>query len=420
MAPKRTPAATLTLAQARAAWATFGGLGDPSDDPSVGAAGWLRTLGGVDAYLGLRARATGVTKAAIDAAHDRGDLKITPAVRGCIYLCPRRDAGNALRFSGDLVARRTARDREKAGIDPAELPPLADAVVALLTEAGPLSTDKVRRSLPEGSIRSLGAPGKKVGISSTLPPALRDAEMDGRIERVTAGGVLDTERYLWRIPAGRPAVLDALPTPEERRQAVLTRVLRAGGPTTLSELAEYTGAGKRDLAAALAALGAITVQIEGRTDEAWLLPDDLERATRSDVGDRLSLLAFEDLFTVLHGGPPAVTDPEHHGILIRAWGRGRPSTIGESKHLASRSIVRGGTLIGVWEFDAARQTAQWAPFGDEPASERKRITAAVEETGAWLFANLGHGRTFNMDGDDKVQRRADALRSQGISGAAVS
>jgi len=50
-------------------------------------------------------------------------------------------------------------------------------------------------------VRSLGEKGKKLGLSSTLPPALRTLEFEGRIERTLEGGRLDSERYLWRLPA---------------------------------------------------------------------------------------------------------------------------------------------------------------------------------------------------------------------------
>jgi hypothetical protein len=420
MAGKNAPAATFTLDEARAAWALASGLGGPSVGPVGAAGGWARTLGGIDAYLALRARDEGVTKAAVDAAVDSGGLKITPAVRGCIYLVPRDEAGLALRFSDDIAARRTARDRSKAGIDAAELPPLAEQVLGLLADSGPLTTDRVRRSLPDGAIRSLGAVGKKVGISSTLPPALRDLELSGHIERSTALGAIDTERYLWRLPVGGSVVDDAPPTPEQRRDAVVRRVLRSGGPTTLDELATYTGAGKRDLKASLVSLGALTVAIEGHSDAAFILPADLDAALGAPDSDRLSFLAFEDLFTILHGGPSAVTDARHHQIQVRAWGRGRPSTIRESKHLASRSIVRGHTLIGVWEFDPSSGSAAWAAFDDQTAAESQRIDDAAQATGSWIADQIGHGRTFSIDKDAAVQRRATALRQDGIAGAVVS
>lgn len=420
MAKKQPVVATLTLAQARAAWASAGNLGGSAAGPVEAARGWARTLGGIDAYLALRARARDLTKAAVGQAVEAGQLKITPAVRGCIYLVPRADAALLLRFADDISARRGAREREKAGITPAELPPLMDAVLADLHERGPLTTDRLRRGLPEGAVRALGDAGKSVGISSTLPPALRDLETQGRIERCTAQGALDTERYLWRIPTGDAFMEQAPDTPEGRRAQVVARVLLAGGPTTLAELAEYTGAGKRDLTAALGDLEAVPVAIDGHADAAFVLPDRVPATLAAPAGDALSFLAFEDLFTVLHGGPGAVTDRRHHDVLVRPWGRGQPTAIGSCKHLASRSIVRGHELIGIWEYDPARKAAAWATFEDQRADEQARIDAEAQATGDWIARELGHARTFNLDRDEAVQRRADALRTQGIAGASVT
>ena len=52
----------------------------------------------------------------------------------------------------------------------------SDADIAQLVAAladGPIATTRMRKGLPECVVRSLGPAGKRVGLSSTLPPALR-------------------------------------------------------------------------------------------------------------------------------------------------------------------------------------------------------------------------------------------------------
>ena len=135
--------------------------------------GFVRTLGGVDVYLAVRARRPGLTRAELDTAAEQHAVQVVPAVRGCMYLVPRRDVPLALRVADLLSRPRAEREHEKAGIRPGEVEEVANAAVQVLEERGPLTTDALRRALPDGLVRSLGEAGKKVGISSPLPPRRR-------------------------------------------------------------------------------------------------------------------------------------------------------------------------------------------------------------------------------------------------------
>src|SRR5215212_447861 len=149
--------------------------------------GFVRTLGGSDIYLALRARMPGMRRADLEAVVEAHEAQIVPAVRGCMYLVPRRDVPLALRMA-DVVSRsRHERDQEKAGIRPGEVEGVGKAVLETLRERGPLTTDALRKALPSGTVRSLGEVGKRVGISSPLPGALRMLEFDGHVERTLEG-----------------------------------------------------------------------------------------------------------------------------------------------------------------------------------------------------------------------------------------
>src|SRR5438105_3614284 len=95
-----TNAGTLSLSRARAVWLDRQGLLTPVRGPLhevVGATGWVRTLGGVEAYLALRARVPGLSRKAVDEAVAKGALRVVPAARGCMYLLPQKDVALALR-----------------------------------------------------------------------------------------------------------------------------------------------------------------------------------------------------------------------------------------------------------------------------------------------------------------------------------
>src|SRR5262249_53121959 len=158
---------------------------------------------GVDAYLAVRARAPKMTRADLEALVEASRVQVIPAVRGCIYLVPRAHVALALRFAEDMVKKRNERELEKVGVTAKEIAEAGKAIVKAIGRAA-MTADALRKALPAGAVRSLGEVGKKVGISSTLPVALRELEFQGKIERALEGGRLDTERYAWRIPKKSP------------------------------------------------------------------------------------------------------------------------------------------------------------------------------------------------------------------------
>ena len=120
-----------------------------------------------------------------------------------------------------------------------------------------MTPQQLRKAMPDGSIRALGDAGKKLGMSSTLPTALRFAEAEGRVQRVPIDHKLDQERYRWGLrttPLERPA--DDLPG------ALAERYFSHASPATLKEAAAWSGASQRDLKPAIARLGLQPVAIE--------------------------------------------------------------------------------------------------------------------------------------------------------------
>ncbi|HEX7840999.1 MAG TPA: crosslink repair DNA glycosylase YcaQ family protein, partial [Kofleriaceae bacterium] len=192
---------SLTLAQARALWWQKQALAGTSKRPLaalIGESGWLRTLGGVDAYIAARARRPGMKRAELDAAIAAGELRVHPAVRGCIYLVPAAAVPDLLALGAETWRSQTEKDLARIGKTLKVVEALAPGVLAALTE--PMTTDAIRKAC-KGEIGSFGDAGKKVGLSSPLPLALRLLEFAGKIERTLDGGRLDTERYLWRKTA---------------------------------------------------------------------------------------------------------------------------------------------------------------------------------------------------------------------------
>lgn len=376
----------------------------------IDATGLVRTLGGVDVYLALRARRRDLDRSTVDSAVESTDLAVRPAARGCIYLTSGGRIADCLRFADRSSASRVAREHAKVGLEDAEIAAVGEAVLEALA-AGPRTTQKLRSMLPDGLVRSLGDAGKKLGISSNLPPSLRRLEFDGRIERTLEDGRLDTERYLWRVPDRNP--LDRSPAPRDAidlfaRFAAL--YFRAAGVSTMRAFAAWLGIPLRDAKAAVAATPLVAVALDGVEDEGLVHEDHRHLLESPPRPEAIALLPFSDNLVALHGGPQYLVASAHHGVEVPVWGRGFGSTLGDVRHAMIRTLVAGERMVGVWELDPETESVEWASF--EPLDPRllKAVEAEAEATAAFLATELGHGRSFSIDSEAKMAKRVDFVR----------
>lgn len=419
--PAPQPVFRLTLAEARLAIVTAQGFPPPGGRTAVEAleeTGFVRTLGGVDVYIGVRARVPGLRRADLDAVVAAHQAQIVPAVRGCMYLVPRRDVALSLRVAERLTRSRDEREWTKAGIRPGEVEDLAKAVHQTLGERGPLTTDALRRALPPGAVRSLGEQGKKIGISSPLPAALRQLEFQGKVERTLEGVRLDSERYLWRAAARNPFDGARLPDDPAELFAGIARIFfRAAGLGTLKDFANWTGIAQKDARSAMEHAGLLPVAIEGVDDLHYILEErrDLPAASR-DAAGAVAFLPFEDNLLALHGGPTFMVDAAHHPTEVPIWGGGKKTTtLGEARHMSLRSFLAEGKVGGFWEYDPDARTVLHAPFGGLSAATRKKVAAAAAGFTRFLTGEIGHGRSFSLDTDDELRTRSAQVRQ--MSGA---
>lgn len=405
--PNAKPALrTLSLSHARRRWFVSQGLASPEagqPEEILRRSGWLRTLGGIDVYLAAWARVRGLRRADLDRTVEKRLLQVVPAVRGCIYLVPRPEVPLVLRIADELSRPRTEYELGKVGSGWGEVQDVADGVLAEL-QSRAHTTDSLRRALPAGLLRSLGDLGKKVGMSSVLPVALRQLEFAGRIERRLADGRLDSERYTWQLLDENLFAGAKLPADADARLTELARLFfQHAGPSTVREFAEWSGLGQKDARAAVESLDLTPVRIEGHADEAWASARDLADLEEPPESSAVTLLSFADNYLSLHGGPAAVTDPAQHGLTIPVWGNMRQKTmaLGDAKHISLRPVLVGDRLAGFWEYDPDAQTVVTTTFSTPP----KGLKARAEELGQFLRGELGHGRSFNLDTDAALRER---------------
>jgi hypothetical protein len=407
------PAVTLSLQRARAAWIAAQEIGrGEALVPTLERTGFVRTLGGTEVYLAMRGRLPSLPAADLHAAVSAGRAQVVPAVRGCIYLVARRYVPLALRVADLLSRRRDDREHEKAGIRPGELDAVGVAVVDTLKREGPLTTDALRKAVPPSVVRSLGDQGKKIGISSTLPPALRRLEFAGKIERTLEGGRLDSERYIWRAAAKSPFDGVSLPDDPIALWAELATIFfRAAGTGTVRDFSEWAGIGLRDAARAAEKAKLIPVAVEGIDEPSWAVPErEPELRRDADVSGAAGLLPFEDNVVALHGGPAHLVDPAHHGLSVPSWGSSAEGPLGAAKHMQLRPVVAEGRVVGLWEYDPDPKSVALGLLDSISAGARSRLDDLARSTGRFLAEEIGHGRSFTLDTDDDLRKRATFVR----------
>jgi|GEM_PF-2951631 len=229
--------------------------------------GWIHTAGGTGVSLSLFARC--------------GDHRLTkdvfevPAVRDSMMLVHRDDVSLAL-----AAARKTFADRlRKLDLDMREIDRTAETIGSL---SAAMSIEEIRREVPS---RSLGEPGRKLGLTSTLVVALRVAQLNGLIVR-------DSENRYHRAPFRTKPV-------DDLEHELAKRFVEWAAPTNADEFASWAGIGKRAAAKALQDL----------------IPSN--RATQQPRNP-IHFLPFRDNYTWFHRLEPT----HHHTIVVDGEVRG--------------------------------------------------------------------------------------------------
>jgi hypothetical protein len=415
--PPRTSDAQirLTHAHARLAFITAQGLPPQPGAPLVetlSRTGFIRTLGGADVYLAARARIDGLTRGDLDASVSRGELQVVPAVRGCIYLVAREHVPLALRVADLLSRARNQRDHLKAGIRAGEIDALATAVLDTLRSRGPLGTDGLRKALPEGAVRSLGDAGKKVGISSPLPGALRQLEFAGKVERTLDGGRLDTERYLWRVAPRSPFEGARLPEdPIDLYAQCASIFFRGAGLSTARTFAGWCGISLGEAQQAIDRAPLVPVAVEGAAEGGFMLAELRGLLDRTDAAkDAIAFLPFADNLVALHDGAAAMVDAANWATPVPVWGRGK-SDLGAARHMHMRSLVADGRIAGLWEYDPDAKAIVLGWFSGVSNALRTRVQKEAVAIARFLSHDVGHGRSFTLDTDDELRARSRAVRA---------
>lgn len=378
----------------RARLAVRQALAVPVDTPEAATRAMtvLHATEAASVHLSCWARAQPVTVADVDRAlyADRSLVKQL-AMRRTLFVVPRELlpavwGGASARVAG-IERARMAKDVVKAGLAPDGdewLDRARAAVLAALADAPEgLTAVEVRAAVPMIDVAVADGVGASVRVLTHLG-------VTGDIVRAVSAGRWSVNRPRWTLMrhwlGDVPAALD----PAEGYREVVRRWLRTFGPGTEDDLVWWLGATKGVVRAALAALDAVAVTLDGG-GTGFLLPDDLEPVP--DPGPWVALLP--------------VLDPTVMGWQRRDFYLGpHRDRLFDRRGNAGTTAWVDGRAVGCWVQDDAG-VVRVHVLERVPARARRALDAEAARLTDWL-GGLRIGSVYSSPAMEDSGRRSSA------------
>jgi winged helix DNA-binding protein len=374
-----------------------GSLNGLSSQEVLEKTGWSRSVGGSNPYQTLFAR-NGSSREDIDKSVSKLEIYELPSARGCTYVVHASHYALALKLSQDFHNDENVAVKF-LGVTPKELDKLADRILKVL-EKGPQDPRQLKESLGD-AVRNLGEPGKKKGMTTTLPIALGKLQSAGKIRRVPLNGRLDQQRYAYANWS--PSPLDKCKLNSDEAYVELARLFFEWiGPASIKEFQWFSALGVSSSNAAVKPLKLVPIE-SGR--DLLILADELDafKKFRAAKNPQYALLSCLDSLFLLRRNLTHLLD-EKDGKRQVMVDKSLKNLIG-LQDLPSNAIVDRGRVIGLWEFDALKQEIVWNCF--VPAD--KKLKEVVATTEKFICNQLGDARSFSLDSPESRKPRIDAI-----------
>lgn len=294
-------------------------------------------------YLALWSRVPAFRIADLEhALYDDRSLWRLHAMRRTLFVVPTDRAPTIRAACAADVAAAERRRLEgwvaAAGVGDAAawLRDVEDRTVAALADGRPRRTKELATLVEGLSLQVVVGSGKWATTTPLSSRLLFLAAMDGRVVRGRPAGTWRSSQYHWvdaRAWFG-PGLSDAPAAggPAAARADLARWWLQAHGPATATDLRWWTGWPVRATQAALAAVGAVEVDLDGSAT-GWILPDDVEASAESAAD--VALL-------------PAL-DPTAMGWKERDWYLGdHAAALFDSNGNAGPTVWVDGRIVGAW------------------------------------------------------------------------
>lgn len=328
----------------------------------------------ISVVLSARARMRRPTVAAVEhALYEERSLVRALGMRRTMFVVP-RDTFTLMHHGcaaplGPAERRRTVRMIEEAGVatDGARWLRRAErAATEALVDLGEATAKQLTAAAPILAARIPYGEGTWAGQIGLVTRVLFLLSTEGRVLRARPLGSWISGQYRWALTE---AWLGE-PTPDvpadEARAELLRRYLASFGPCTMVDLRWWTGWTLAQVRRALAAIGAIEVDLEGPTG--WVLSDDLA-----------PVRAPAPWVALLPG-----LDPTVMGWKERGWYLGDHATaLFDRNGNAGPTVWWDGRVVGGWVHRPDGEVA-YRLLEDAGSDAGSAIAAEAEGLGAWL------------------------------------
>jgi hypothetical protein len=317
----------------------------PDPESATRAVTVLHSTEPASVYLSVRARVDGVSVDDIDRAlYDDRTLVKQLAMRRTLFVFPRdllpAAWGSASARVAAALGARLAKEVEKHGLADDGAAWLEDAKAAVLEVlAGQaLTAQEVRGRVPALEGRFDLSPGKKYAANVPVAPrVLTQLGVEGAVVRGENAGHWRLSKPRWTLMSDWLGDVPPAAKEDEGYAELVGRWLRSFGPGTEDDLVWWLGATKGAVRAALAALGAVEVSLDGG-GTGWVLPDDLD--PEDDVEPWAALLPVLD---------PTVMGWKQRDFFL---GQHAPQLF-DSNGNAGTTAWWDGRIVGCWVQDDA-------------------------------------------------------------------
>ena len=311
-------------------------------------------------HLGLAARLDGYSPAGLEQARleERSILR-TPGPRGSVFIAPRALVPAFLGLSRPRTARRVLLNE---GMSEAELERLMDR-----TEAAVAGTSATSKELRE----RLGAddPG---GPRMTL--LLRAMVGEARLVAAEPVGGERATAYRYAGMAEWAPDLGPRLQVEEALAVMAPMWMRANGPGTADDLAWWAGVTRRQAKAALTAIDARVVQIDGLGGEQWATEEVLDGLASAQTSGVVRLLPVWDAWLMARRERSRILDDAHRPLVVDRSGN------------VTNTITLDGRVVGVWDEDG--ETLLVAMHEGGPPTGLEKAAARLRPTIGWTHIEL--------------------------------
>jgi Winged helix DNA-binding domain len=326
-------------------------------------------------HLSAWARVEGFSVEAMERALyvDRSLVKHM-AMRRTLFVFPRETLGVAQAGASDRVAdverRRLIRDVEQAGLHrdgERWLSRASGEVLAALADGREATSSELRDELPSLAGSLVYGEGRSWGGRAGIAPrVLTTLSAAGEIVRASNAGPWNTSRPRWAATRRWLGEEIAAPPEAEGIAGLVERWLRAFGPGSEADIKWWLGSTVRAVRRALADLGAVEVDLDGRTG--YLLADDTEPVE-----------AVEPWAALL---PPL--DPTTMGWYERDWYLGpHRAQLFDTAGNAGPTAWWDGRIVGGWRQSEAGEVVV-EPLEDVGAEGRRALEREAARLTEWF------------------------------------